>query len=118
MAWGSKDTSTQLTSVSATEQYFDDEIALGVNAYADIKVKVNHGGTTDDAIVSVYGTLDDSSETWDGEALLSRYVSQGTLDNVWFALRVAGIYRFRVGVKSTGGTDTHAADLSYRVATP
>jgi hypothetical protein len=118
MAWGAKDTSTQLTTITATEQFFDDLISVDVNEYADVHVMVNHGGTTDDAIVSLYGTLDATSETWDGVPFMSRYIVQATQDSDWFQFTVSGVYKFRIGVKSTGATDSHTADMSHRVATP
>lgn len=115
MAWGSKTSATQLTSIT-TEQFFDTLITLNPGETAHVEVEVNFPVTpTDDAIVSVYGTLDASSESWDETPIDTFTIDNGTDPNKRSFL-VGGFYKFRVGVKRSGSTDTiTSADLSYRV---
>ncbi len=76
----------------------------------------SYGGTTDDLTVHVVSTLDDSSEEWDTIDYLSFAMtsgSNGQSDIRSFLL--SGTYKVRVGVESSGGTDTHTtASFSYR----
>jgi hypothetical protein len=116
MAWGSKNTdATQLTSITDTEQFFDEEVTLGPKEVAHVQIEIDFGGTTDDAIISVYGTLDDATEDWDTQPIQSvRYPV--ALTDGFVSLLVHGVYRFRIGVKSAGSTDTITdADMSYRL---
>lgn len=115
MAWGSKTNATQLTSIT-TIQYFDVEVALDPGETAHVQVEVNFPTTpTDDAIVSVEGTLDDTSEEWDLTSYTELRTNRATDPNR-VSFLVSGIYRFRVGVRRSGTTDTlTSADLSYRL---
>lgn len=114
MAWGNKTNATQLTSIT-TEQYFDAAITLDPGETAHMDVTANFPTTpTDDAIVSLYGTLDDSSEDWDDTPFLSFAISKD-IDPNKVSFVVSGVYKFRVGVQRSGSTDTlSSADMSYR----
>lgn len=119
MAWGSKTSATQLTSIT-TEQFF----SFGGNAFitlnpgetAHIIVKANPPASpTDNLVVSVYTTLDASTETWDTTPFIQFQIDKGTDPN-YAAFLVTGVYKFRVGVKRSGTTDTYTdADCAYRV---
>lgn len=114
MAWSSKTSATQLTSIT-TEQFFSTLVTLNPGESADCQVDVNFPVTpTDQGVVSVYSTLDDSSENWDDTPFLSFQVSN-LIDPNSVSFTVTGIYKFRVGVKRSGTTDTLAtADFWYR----
>lgn len=114
MAWGSKTSATQLTSIS-TEQFFDALVTLNPGETAHVEVEVDFPTTpADDAVVSVYGTLDASSESWDETPIHARLISND-IDPNKASFLVSGVYKFRVGVKRSGSTDTiTSADMSYR----
>jgi hypothetical protein len=114
MAWAAKNSSTQLTSIT-TEQFFDDLVTLNPREAAHCQVDVNFPATpTDNAIVSVYTTLDASSENWDDTPIAQFVVDKGTDPNA-VSFTIIGVYKFRVGVKRSGSTDTIAsADFAFR----
>ena len=70
--------------------------------------------STDHAIVAVYTTLDDSSEVWDLIPMME-FLIENTTDPNRISFLMTGVYKFRVGVRRSGSTDTIAsADLSLR----
>lgn len=115
MAWGSKLSATQLTSIT-TEQFFSTTPTLGPQETAHVEVEANPPTTpTDDLIVAVYGTLDDSTENWDDTPLMEFVIDKDTDPNK-VSFSISGIYKFRVGVRRSGTTDTYtSADMSYRL---
>ena len=116
MAFGAKTSATQLTAITS-EQFFSTLITLpNKEGVAHCQVSIDFPATpTDYGVVSVYSTLDDSSETWDKTPFLAFQVDKATDPNV-VSFTVSGVYRFRVGVKRSGTTDTIAsADMSYRL---
>jgi hypothetical protein len=69
---------------------------------------------TDHAIVAVYTTLDDTSEVWD-LIPMTEFLLENTTDPNRISFLVTGVYKFRVGVRRSGSTDTiTSADLSLR----
>jgi hypothetical protein len=69
---------------------------------------------TDHAIVAVYTTLDDASEVWDLIPMME-FLIENTTDPNRISFLVSGVYKFRVGVRRSGSTDTiTSADLSLR----
>lgn len=114
MAWSAETTAPQLTAIT-TEQFFAPLVTLAPREVAHVQVAADFpAAPTDHAIIAVYATLDDTLEAWDATPLM-----QLTLDNALdpnrLSFLVAGVYKFRVGVKRSGTTDTIAsADLSYR----
>jgi hypothetical protein len=114
VAWSGKTDATQLTSIT-TEQFFDVTPSPDPNEVAHCEVEVDFPTTpTDNAIVSVYGTLDASTENWDDTPLLQFTISNGTDPNK-VSWTIFGVYKFRVGVKRSGSTDTlTSADFSVR----
>lgn len=118
MAWADKVAATQLTSIT-TEQFFtfsgNGFIKLNPGELADIQVDVNFPATpTDDAVISLYGTLDDASENWDDTPFMQFTVSKSP-DPDAVSFTVTGKYKFRIGVKRSGTTDTiTSADCAYR----
>jgi len=69
MAWGSKITATQLTSIT-TEQVFDQAPALNPRESAHCRVEVDFPASpTDDAVISVYGSLDGTA--WSATPLMA-----------------------------------------------
>jgi hypothetical protein len=82
---------------------------------AHLQVSVDFPGSpTDHAIVAVYTTLDDASEVWDLIPMME-FLLENTTDPNRISFLVTGVYKFRVGVRRSGSTDTIAsADLSLR----
>lgn len=105
MAWGSKTQIENAASVGSTELY-SDAVTLDPGESAHIQVVGNSNGTTDSLYVSVYSTLDDSSENWDTIAL-NRFLldcTDGNDNDISFILH--GPYKFRLGFVRDGTTDT------------
>lgn len=115
MAWGADTASTQLTSIT-TEVFFSQTPQLNPGESAHCQVEVNFPTTpTDDAIVAVYGTLDTTSENWDDTPLME-FTLSNAIDPNARSFVISGVYKFRVGVRRTGTTDTlTSADMSHRV---
>ncbi len=62
----------------------------------------------------MYTTLDDTSEVWDVIPMME-FLIENTTDPNRISFLVTGVYKFRVGVRRSGSTDTiTSADLSYR----
>jgi hypothetical protein len=114
MAWGSDTAATQLTGIT-TEQFFDQVPTLNPRETAHVQVSVDFPGSpTDHAIVAVYTTLDDASEVWDLIPMME-FLIENTTDPNRISFLVTGVYKFRVGVRRSGSTDTiTSADLSLR----
>lgn len=114
MAWGSKTSATQLTNIT-TEVFFDDTPTLNPRELCHCEVEYNPvGSPTDDLVVAVYATLDASSESWDDTPLME-FVIDNAIDPNKASFVVMGIYKFRIGVRRSGTTDTiTSADFSYR----
>lgn len=119
MAWGSDTTATQLTSIGTTEQFFSfggsTKITLNPGEEIHIQLAADFPASpTDQLRVAIYTTLDDTSEVWD----LVPYQTFDIGNNVdpnRISCVVGDIYAFRIGVKSSGTTDTiTSADASYR----
>ena len=114
MAWGSDTAATQLTSIT-TEQFFDQVPTLNPRETAHVQVAVDFPTSpTDHAIIAVYTTLDDTSEVFDLIPMME-FLIENTTDPNGISFLVAGVYKFRVGVRRSGSTDTiTSADLSLR----
>lgn len=115
MAWGSKTTATQLTTITDTEQFFDQTPTLNPGETAHVQIDFDPvASPTDDLEVNVYGTLDDSTPSWDDVPMMSFIMDKDTDPNT-AGFIVAGVYKFRVGVAATGTTDSHtSADMAFR----
>lgn len=114
MAWAGKQSATQLTNIT-TEQFFNTLIALLPREIVHVQVDVDFPGTpVDDLILALYATLDDSSENWD-DTPFREIAVPNTPDPNAVSFSVAAVYKFRVGARRSGSTDTiTTADLSYR----
>ena len=105
MAWGSDTAATQLTSIT-TEQFFNQVPTLNPRETAHVQVSVDFPSSpTDHALVAVYTTLDDTSEVWDIIPMME-FLIENTTDPNRISFLVTGVYKFRVGVRRSGSTDT------------
>ncbi len=114
MAWGSKQSATQLTDIT-TEQFFDETPQLNPRELCHVVIEYNPvASPNDNLVVSVYGTLDDSSEEWDDTPFRQLEIDKA-IDPNQVSFTVGGVYKFRIGVKRSGTTDTiTSADMDYR----
>jgi hypothetical protein len=114
MAWGSDTAATQLTGIT-TEQFFNQVPTLNPRETARVQVSVNFPSSpTDHAIIAVYTTLDDTSEVSDLIPMME-FLIENTTDPNRISFLVTGVYKFRVGVRRSGSTDTiTSADTSLR----
>jgi hypothetical protein len=114
MAWGSDTAATQLTGIT-TEQFFNQVPTLNPRETAHVQVAVDFPGSpTDHAIIAVYTTLDDTSEVWELIPMME-FLIENTTDPNHISFLVTSVYKFRVGVRRSGSTDTiTSADLSLR----
>lgn len=114
MAWGSDTAATQLTGIT-TEQFFDQVPTLNPRETAHLQLSVDFPSSpADHAVVAVYTTLDDTSEVWDLIPMME-FLIENTTDPNRISFVVTGVYKFRVGVRRSGSTDTiTGADMSLR----
>lgn len=113
MAWGSKTQVITAQSVAGTE-VFSSWIELAPGELAVVQVKADFPATpTDNLKVTVYGTLDESSETSDNQSAASMILTN-TVDPAYRSFPVSGYRKFRIGVVRTGATDTITVDAWYR----
>ena len=105
MAWGSKTQIENAASVAGTE-LFSDKVSLNPGELSHVQVVGNSNGTTDNLVISVYSTLDASTENYDTAPLYQFILdcSDGNDNDVSFI--VSGVYAFRLGFVRDGSTDT------------
>ncbi len=115
MAWGAKTSATQLVNIT-TEQFFDQTPSLNPGESAHVQVQVDFPATpTDNAIVAVYTTLDTATEDWD-EIPFLEFLIENSNDLADVSFVVSDVFKFRVGVRRDGSTDTLvSADMSFRL---
>lgn len=114
MAWTTKAQIAEDLSVAGTE-LFSDAVLLKSDETAHIQVKADFpAGPTDNLEVRVYTTLDASTETWDTMTFATAETVANTTDPGYFSFSVSGVYKFRVGFKRTGATDTIVVNAWYR----
>jgi len=113
MSWGSK---TQIMTGAAVTgaEIFSSAVTLTPKNTIDIEVQGNSSGTTDDLIVNVYSTLDDSLESWDTVPLMSFILDCTSGGDNKISFIIKDFYKFRIGVIRKGTTDTIATDIWYR----
>lgn len=115
MAWQTRSDATQLTSVGNTFQYFDVTPQLNPGELAVCEISVTISGTTDDAEVVIEEALDQGTPKWSERRRRYFALPNGDFQSgETFHEHVTGAYKFRVGVRSAGTTDTLTADLSVK----
>ncbi len=114
MAWGSDTAATQLTSIT-TEQFFDQVPTLNPRETGHVQVSVDFPGSpTDHAIGAVYTRSTTVLRVWDLIPMME-FLIENTTDPNRISFLMMGVYKFRVGVRRSGSTDTiTSADLSLR----
>ena len=118
MAWGTKTGFTGQTGINNTTEEFLDAVTLNPREICHIQLSVDneHASTvTDSLIISVYTTLDASSEVWDSAPFMQMTIKPPTVSAYLVPLTITGVYKFRIGGLSSGATNTYAFDGDYRV---
>jgi len=112
-AWSGKTQIATTLSVAGTE-LFSSAVTVNPGAVFRIHVKGNSGGTTDNLVITLYSTLDASTEEWTtvGDYSFVLDCTSGNDEIVQFV--VSGIYRFRIGFVRDGSTDTITTNAWYR----
>ena len=114
MSWYDKTKIADDLSVAGVEK-FSDSVTVKSDETVHVQVQVAFGGVpTDDLLVRVYTTLDDTSESWD----LVTHQDERTIDKATnpsrISFTVSGVYKFRLGFIRDGSTDTHTVNAWYR----
>ncbi len=119
VTWGSDTALTTQTAIDNSTEEFIGTIDLSTALSAHIQLEIdNEGGSVvDSAIISVYATLDASAEVFDDRAYMTMTITPSGVALERHPLVVSGIYKFRIGVLSSGATDTYAVGGDYRVRT-
>ena len=116
MAWGSKTASTQLTGITTTEQFFSQTPTLNPGESCEVEIIANPPATpTDDLEVRFYATLDAATEDWDDTPFMGPLVISKSIDPNKRSFTVTDKFKFRVGVKVSGATDTYVADMNHKL---
>ena len=115
MGWGAKTNIVSDTGVTNTEEY-STAVTLNPGEVAHVEVEANNEDpsvSTDGLVVSVYGTLDDTSENWDDTPFCSFVIDSATDPNK-VSFIVSGVYKFRIGYASEGTTNLFSVEVDYR----
>lgn len=117
VTWGSDTALTTQTAIDNSTEEFIGTIDLSASLSAHIQLEIDNesGSVTDAVIISVYATLDDASEVFDDQAYMTFTISPSGVAVERHPLVVSGVYKFRIGVLSSGATDTYAVGGDYRV---
>jgi hypothetical protein len=123
MPWGEKISAAQKGDIGE-EEFFDAVTLHSPNAVAQCQVSLAFRASpfpSENAIINVYGTLDDEGEPdWDMQPLpgLSFTLSQDKNPNR-ITFTVSGVRRFRVGVRAERpGVLLANVNFSHRIGTP
>ena len=119
VTWGSDTALTTQTAINNSSEEFIGTIALaaGLSAHIQLEIDNESGSVTDAVIISIYATLDSTSEVFDDQAYMTFTILPSGIALERHPLVVSGIYKFRIGVLSAGATDNYAVGGDYRVRT-
>lgn len=113
MGWGSKSQIASSLSVAGTE-LFSSAVSLNPKELSHVQVIGNSNGTTDSLVISVYTTLDDSSENWDTVPIMQFTLDCTDGNDNDISFDVEGVYKYRIGFVRDGSTDTITTNAYYR----
>ncbi len=119
VTWGADTALTTQSGIdNSTEEYLGTiDLASGLSAHIQLEIDNESGSVVDAVIISIYATLDASSEVWDDSPYMSFSILPSGITLERHPIVVSGIYKFRIGVLSAGATDTYAVGGDYRVRT-
>ncbi len=108
---------TQKTSVGTTELFFDEIDGQVVETQIEVIINNEDGSVvTDGLIVSVYLTMHATAD-WD-EFFYEQWtlIPDGVGDEKK-SFKIGSVWEWRIGVKSSGGTDTYTVDVNFTTRT-
>jgi len=112
LTWAAEQSITQLTTVNQTEQT-STALDLTASYWTKVQVTVNSSGTTDNCIIRVYRSLDDS--VYDDIASAEfEVVIPDTNDTPYTFDLGPGERYVKLGAESAGATDTYTVDADYQ----
>ena len=119
VTWGSDTALTTQTAIdNVTEEFIGTiDLSTALSAHIQLEIDNESGSVTDDVIISVYATLDATSEVFDDKADMTFTITPSGIALERHPLVVSGVYKFRIGALSAGATDTYAVGGDYRVRT-
>ena len=117
VTWSADTALTTQTAIdNSTEEFIGTiDLASGLSAHIQLEIDNESGSVTDAVIISVYATLDATSEVFDDAPYMTFSILPSGIALERHPLVVSGIYKFRIGVLSSGATDTYAVGGDYRV---
>ncbi|MEQ1888905.1 MAG: hypothetical protein ABL951_06960 [Alphaproteobacteria bacterium] len=118
MAWASEAAFTDQTAINNSTEEFLDAVSLNPRELCHVQLKLDneHGSVVTDSLqVSVYATLDESSEVWDTHPLMQFTIKPNSVSAEYFSFAVMGVRKFRIGGLSTGATNTYTMGGTYRL---
>lgn len=116
MAWGTKQSFTDQTLINNTVEEFLAAVTLNPRELCHVQLKLDNehaSAVTDSLQVSVYTTLDASSEVWDVFPFMQFTLKPATINAEYFAFTVMGVHKFRIGGLSTGAANTYTMGGAY-----
>lgn len=116
MAWGSKTAFTDQTLINNTAEEYLAGVTLNPRELCHVQLKIDNehaSAVTDSLQVSVYTTLDASSEVWDTFPFMQFTIKPATINAEYFAFTIMGVRKFRIGGLSTGATNTYTMGGAY-----
>lgn len=118
MAWGTKTAFTDQTLINNTVEEFLEAVSLNPRELCHVQLKLDNehaSAVTDSLQVSVYTTLDESSEVWDTHAFMQFTIKPNTINAEYFSFTVLGVRKLRIGGLSSGATNTYTMGGNYRL---
>ena len=117
--WGSDTALTTQTAIdNSTEEFMGTiDLATALSAHIQLEIDNESGSVVDAVIISVYSTLDASSEVFDDVAFMRFRVTPAGIALERMSFVVSGVYKFRIGALSAGPTDNYAVGGDYRTRT-
>ena len=114
MAWGTPVEETVSAIDNLTEKFFT-EFTLAPSDTVDIQVQGTSSGSTDGLDISVYSSADNIR--WDTVPIYPMQLTATTVAAV-VSISISGKPYIKIGLLSSGATDTFTADLVASIGTP
>jgi hypothetical protein len=121
MAWGSDTTLGSQTAINDTVEEFlpsgggGIELEPGESAHVQLQIDNTSGSVTNGVIISVYTTLDTTSEDWDERPYRQlTYVPDGITAEDWSFI-VSDVFSFRIGLLAAAAADDYDVGGNYRL---
>lgn len=116
MAWGSEQSFTDQTVINNSVEEFLEAVTLNPYEVAHVQLKIDneHASAVTDALqISVYTTIDATSEVWDTDPFMRFEYKPSTINAEYKSLLIMGVRKFRFGALSKGATNTYTFGGTY-----